>query len=428
MRENEIHKGPQTLFRRAARNHQVGRDKGVAIAGSVVLIVLGIVAALLGPTLIPFVLVRMPGLAGIYGASATRSPEAVGTFWIIFRALVIAGPVGMLAYNLMKPTKTSSCPRCRSEFRIFKAESKFMCPKCYLLILMGANSVLSPKLSRCRYCDLETGVTDDYGGFLCPNCSINRRWNDDADLLTSIACPMCAAALPAEVSYCKECHAIIEKVFCDKERLKTFDIDWEIGKNSSGHFYYAKGILESIREVAKAGAEHDIQEVEFWLTRLTTALMSIEESQQDLAIKTMAESLIPLADATYADLLNCELLLFQKTETAEKFEKDALQIFVDEPHLVPRRRLEQIFAESLETIGSIGAWEDKLIDVQDITKETIMEGTKKYRVVRSLDRLLRENERFNSWKAKTRVSSETTLTSDPHRMEELSRQTAIAKS
>lgn len=389
----------RTLFRKNARKHQVGRNKGIAVTGSVTFVILGIVAALLGPIVIPFLLVRVPGLAGVYFATAEDSPNAVIGFWIVFRALVIAIPVGMVIYYAMKPAKVVSCPKCGSMFRIFKAETKSMCPHCYLLILMGNSAGMAPRISTCAYCGLQTGVTEDHGTFLCSNCGISREPSGNIVIETTVSCPTCAKVVSTEAIYCIGCYNILKNVFSDRKLLTGYDKDWEIGKDARGHFYYAKAIVNSIQQAVNAEGEKEIGDVEFWLTCLATALISMEECLSEPDIRRLDESLLSEVDRTYGDVLDRELRLLQNSDATKEYPKDGLQTLIDEPHLPPRRRVEEMLGESLESVGSIGTWTDKLLDVQIATKESIMHGTQKYRSVKSYDRLLQEADRFAAWRS-----------------------------
>lgn len=95
--------------------------------------------------------------------------------------------------------------------------------------------------------------------------------------------------------------------------------------------------------------------VQALMTRLEDTLLSVEEAWQESVLRPSVEAVLPDIDLTYAALLESELRLVQALGT-QKLEKDALKTLAAEPHITPRRRVEDILEDALQSSGSIGKW------------------------------------------------------------------------
>jgi len=124
------------------------------------------------------------------------------------------------------------------------------------------------------------------------------------------------------------------------------------------------------------------------MTRLEDTLLSVEEAWQESVLRPSVEAVLPDIDLTYAALLESELRLVQALGT-QKLEKDALKTLAAEPHITPRRRVEDILEDALQSSGSIGKWGEKLVDVEQADKFSRVKG---------YENLKTEVDRFVTWR------------------------------
>lgn len=338
---------------------------------------------------------------------------------VVGAPLLIGGMIIQFGIRLVYPARAITCPRCKTHHSsIYKKEKVYMCTVCGSLLLLGKDANAMPQYSGCPYCGLQTAVTNDCAPFSCPNCGIVRRPNDVQIPGEMHPCPNCEQAVPKEAIYCVNCGGILrsdlpqpnvqwrrigqtfESFYPSQERQKEdplllYDQDWRIGKNAEGHLHFARVQLESIREGVKK--TNDLAEVEALLLKLWDALISIEEVLQLSGLRASVEAIVPEIDETYAALLDCELSVIQSSDLEKWYEEPVLNIFVAEPHIIARGRVEEILDRSLLTSGSIGRWEDKLVAVY------FKPDDDKKRQVTGFKRLKSEVTRFSAWKEQQRM-------------------------
>ncbi len=346
------------------------------------------------------------GILGISLAAVVGGIVLFPLMWAVKKLLALAvimviiggtiGTVGGIIFTVVafvSPSKLVTCPICRTEHRIYKSIRKYICASCRVLLLLGNDSRLIPHLSTCPYCELQTAVSDDHGRFLCPNCGIIRQ-PSGTDIGETKTCPECKNIVPKESIYCKFCENILKSNFAqptEGDPLLAYDEYWKIGKDATGHFYFAKALLKLIQEridmVEKTKFSLRVAEVQLLLSKLTDSLMSLEEALQEPNLRSSVAAFLPEVDLTYTDLLKSELRGVQSRTT---FPKEALPILVNEPHITARERIENIFADSLESFGSIGKWNGKLVDVEKREDDIL--------IIHGYQRLEAEVNRFTEWK------------------------------
>ena len=316
---------------------------------------------------------------------------------IIEIASAVGIPIGLIwtIVNLIRPTKPVTCPVCGTEHRVYKSVRKYMCPNCRALLLLGKDAKLMPQVSTCPYCGAQTAITADHGHFLCPNCGVVREQDGFEGTVGSQNCPQCQQSVPDGVIYCKSCGTVLKSDFSQPVLpALVYDQDWKIGKDGIGHFYFVQALLAGIRQ--KAGARGDIAAAQTLITDMENALISMEEALQTPDLQPHIEAILSQVDLTYAALLQFELDGIQALDLKKKLAKDALKTIAAEPHIAARRRIEGLLAASLESRGSIGKWDEKLVDVEQADK---------YSRVKGYQKLQQEIARFETWREQQRPPS-----------------------
>ncbi|MBN1347942.1 hypothetical protein JXJ21_00900 [candidate division KSB1 bacterium] len=371
----------QTLYMQQATTYQNSQDRtkksglmtGLSILG-------GSILAAVGGAIIYYV-----------------GTEACDRIMCIAPILMIGGGIGTVVgliwtiINAIRPTKSIRCPQCNNEDRIYSSVKKYMCTECGTMLLLGSNKELDPQFSACAYCGLQTAVTEDHGQFLCPDCGF-LRYSDGSEGDTSTQeCPGCKKNVPASVIFCKYCNTILRADFSAPPVAAfgcEYDEDWKIGKSKSGHFQFARALLKSVRE--HLPLSEDILETQKLLDQVGQALISTEEASQDTSLREMIEKLMPEFDITYSGVIELELKQLRELPKKKKFKSDQLDTLLNEPFILARRRIEELFKESLEKGGGIGIWNEKLV--------TVTKDDSKSRVTNFIG-LESEVQRFAAWKA-----------------------------
>ena len=387
-------KGKATLFHEKVTKDALGLGtKWAALLSSFMFLVVGIVVAVLFPIILNFLLYKFVFI----GAIVTDVLDAFPTLWVILgyvlttlKVLIVIIPAALTVYYLASPTKSISCPKCGSPHRILKSAKRYICGKCESLLLLGKNVAMTPKHSACTYCDMRTPITEDYGDFFCPNCGIKRVSNSTQGDKPTTSCKKCEKSIPVDAIYCLGCDSITRNIFPTRKPLPEYDKFWKIGKDASGHFFYAKAILSSIKEALSASDNEELDKLKFFLTSFEEALMSVEVSMEETQLRPKVYKFLPELDHVYGEVLSFELRLFQSADSEKQYPKRGLQLLVEEPHIIARRRIENTLGSSLEAHGCVGKWDDELITV-------LTHSDKKYHVVKSYDRLREEVARFDKW-------------------------------
>ncbi len=377
--EETISQGQQTLFQEKADAYQNAQDRtkkaGITTGLSVLVVS---VLALIVSTVLQY------GLGETCGVILCVLPIVM-----IGSALGIVGGIVWTVVNLVRPTKLVTCSGCGTEHRIYRSVRKYMCTNCRAMLLLGKDVEMRPQFSACPCCGLRTAVSADHGRFICPNCGIVREPAGTRGLVKIQSCPECNQPVPEGAIYCMSCGSILKVDFSQPAQgdpTFAYDQDWKTGKNATGHLSFAKAILKGIRKgLGQAG---DVEKVQALMTRLEDTLLSVEEAWQESVLRPSVEAVLPDIDLTYAALLESELRLVQALGT-QKLEKDALKILAAEPHITPRRRVEDILEDALQSSGSIGKWGEKLVDVEQADKFSRVKG---------YETLKTEVDRFVTWR------------------------------
>lgn len=311
---------------------------------------------------------------------------------IILSPIIFLVGVIMTVIYLLRPSKSVICPKCHTKHRLYRNVEKYMCEECRTLLLLGEDAKLMPQFSTCSYCGLQTAVTSDHGYFICPNCGIIRESSKTNAETTTQNCPECNEILPEGVIYCKTCGRILMDDFSQPvhgDPTLAFDLDWKIGKDATGHYQFSKALMKSLALELKK--ERENLKIHSLIPMLENIFLSVEQAMQDNSCYQAIEPLIPKLDLIYADLLDVELQLIQSPPPKYEWQSDDFQYLSFEPHIKARRRVEEIFANSLKTIGSIGAWDEHLVIVQTVNNIS---------QIVSFEKLKNEAARFKDWKDK----------------------------
>lgn len=359
---------PKTLFRQNAESHQDTEERTVsAKAGhGAVLIVIGSVSSIV-LYFFPALAVLFPfiGWAGyIIGriVGSDMAPLVIAITIITVKLICFAG----ILYGAAKlisawraNTKSLKCPRCGSSFEVFTKVTKAMCPSCGLLVLPGESQSPNLRLVECAYCGLKTAASPDCLTYRCSNCGVSRTGITTPGIQDKDPCPFCGNLKPTEATLCLYCNNTIKQTYHNGKFLDSFNMDWLIGKDATGHYHFSKGLLTSIN--ANASGAKGLDELAICWADLETALISMEEAGCNGAEQAVIEDLIPQLEAVYGSLLEKELRIIEG-DANKKYEKGKLKISIDEPYLKARRRIEERFSEA---IPSALRWNDKLLEVTE---------------------------------------------------------------
>lgn len=323
----------------------------------------------------------------------------IGIVWGIFTTI----------RSLTSSVKNVTCPVCGTEHhQIFERVRKYWCPNCRALLLLGEDTMMMPQLSACSYCGLQTAVTKDHGRFLCSNCGIVRESSDEGEQETEI-CPECNQSVPEGAIYCKYCESILMTDFS-----ADHDMDWKVGKDASGHMWFARALLKVIREWTSAkidtedtadllakkwtGAETNIEKTYSLLAKkMKEAFTSLEEALQEPECRTSAGAILTEIDLAYAVLLRYELQCVQAVGSKKFSPHDSLlRTWADEPHITTRERIVSILGDSPMPLGSIGKWHKKLLSFRSHGPSN--DPNKRKFSIDSYERLEAEVNRFEAWK------------------------------
>jgi len=311
---------------------------------------------------------------------------------VVIAICAIGIPVGIVwtIVNLVRPTKSVTCPRCGTEHHVYTNVRKYMCTNCQALLLMGKDKSLMPQLSPCPYCGMETAVTADYGRFLCPNCGVVRDSTAAAPPPATTICPECKKGVLPEAIYCTSCHTLLKSDFSHPalgEATLAYDMDWKIGKDAVGHLYFAQALLHEIRQKTSSTLPA-IATTQTLLTHMEDIHISLEEVAQVQSMRSQVLDMLREVDLAYANLLQFALISIQQTGQGRQG-KDALKVLASDAYIKARRRIEDWAGEALTASGSIGRWEEKLVQVEQANKYSRITGFVK---------LQGEATRFAQWK------------------------------
>jgi ssDNA-binding Zn-finger/Zn-ribbon topoisomerase 1 len=370
----------KTLFKQEADDYQKSQERTKGQGTKSGLSALGIFVALLIIAVVAYL---------ILGQDSSRA-------WAWQIGIGVVALLSVITFiqtiaALLRSTKTVTCPKCNVEHQIYKNVEKYVCTNCRSLLLMAKDGQTQPRLLACPYCGLQTSVADDYGRFLCPNCGIIRQSDDQTPPSMTSPCPSCHEPVPENAIYCEACGRILISDFSkpvQAEPLLAYDRDWEIGKDATGHFHYARALLEATRNETEQAV--DLDKIQSVLRKLKKALISVEEALQESILRPAVEALVPEIDRTYAHLLRVESSLVALQAIDPRGFEGSSYILTDEPHVTARRRMENILGDSLMTSGGIGRWAGNLVEIQ--TENEVQRIT-------NFDRLLQERERFDTWEA-----------------------------
>jgi predicted RNA-binding Zn-ribbon protein involved in translation (DUF1610 family) len=376
----------RTLFRIKVHEHFSGRTRrGATSTGAFVLLIAVVV-----------------GLASFMG---NRSFD----YWM-FKLFLLLSPfvaIGAIIYivtSLVRPTRKVVCASCQRELNILGNARSFACPDCGQLLLLGKETTKQPAFSTCTYCGLETAICEDVGPYLCPDCGITLP-QDSQRGDEQVTCPDCGSKIPWEAIYCITCdHILRSDIEILKEKLKD-DLEWKAGKSPAGHYYHCKAIILSISNLFEGGDFEGCEKSPFDL--LEEALVSLEEASIDQKVLKRCGSLLQQIDNVYRDLLAWELGVLNRmfSPTEQKDSSLPFQLPYKEEYIVARRRVEAIFRDALETFGSVGKWNDKLVMWEE-RKDVYGTPTDRYEVHESgYDGLKEEKARLDKWASERTAST-----------------------
>lgn len=357
-----------------ARTRSSGRIQGLLIMGVSIFV-------LITALIVNFIIVQVAGR----NWGVLFIPILFGLIGVPYGILVFAG-------NSLRPTKRVICPQCSTEHKIYRQVQKYMCTNCRALLLLGDNAKLIPQLSPCSYCGRQTAITPDHGRFLCPNCGIIRESDGTNEETPSRPCPECKATLPQRAIYCTSCGNIVIGNFSQPVQGNlslAYDQDWKIGKDATGHFYYAKALLKGVSDDLRSAS--DVEKIQVLMTTLAESLLSVEEAWQAAQLRSSIEALLPEIDAIYATFLEAELRILQALSPKMTSGEVALNVMKLEPHITARRRIETILGDALKSAGSIGRWDEKLVQVEMPSR------------IKDYKKLETETARFMAWKGQQKA-------------------------
>jgi DNA-directed RNA polymerase subunit RPC12/RpoP len=353
-----------------AYQYKQSRTKSTGIKGGVEKLGLSILGFIIS---VVVVRVSPDGLYGLLGRLGTFASLFAGVFFL-----------GSIIVNSIRPTKMVQCPKCGVEHSIYRNVRKYMCTNCRNLLLLGEDAQAQPQFSICPYCGLQTAVTNDSDSFICSNCGLVRQLAESLVKSKTCSCPNCQQSVPDEVFYCKTCGNVLKS---DLPTSVINDLDWKIGKDAEGHFYFSRILLTGLRE--ELSKTRNLEEVLNLQTKLWFTLLSVEEVLQENQLRASVETLVPEIDIVFATLLESKLRLLQAEKPNKKYDTYALDPIATEYYIPVRRRVERILGDSLTSSGGIGKWDDELIDIE---KED------KHSRIRSYKKLENEVARFAAWK------------------------------
>jgi predicted RNA-binding Zn-ribbon protein involved in translation (DUF1610 family) len=329
----------------------------------------------------------------------------VGAYWyfvlgaIAGAGLIIYGLATVL-FSLFRPTKITICPKCKHEHEIYRGARSYVCTNCNELLLLGEDTAQNPGFSTCPCCGLKTAVSGDADPFLCPDCGILRRPNSN-EVGTQKECPGCGFRVPAKAIYCVSCGKFLKTDLQawtgedGKDLVK--DLDWRAGKSPRGHFIFSKAILNSLNISLNEGNFEDIEYSPFDL--LDASMISLEVAANNEKTYKDCGTLLPELDKTYGRLLNWELSVIESVFSESDSSATLAKVPIKDTYIAARQRLEELFGEDLQACGSIGKWNVKLLEWEEIKSSTTGASTGKYQLVK-YDKLKQESSRFAEWVAK----------------------------
>ncbi|NIM92136.1 MAG: hypothetical protein GTO18_00260 [Anaerolineales bacterium] len=312
----------------------------------------------------------------------------------VFAGGILYGLYGIIS-NAIRSTKEVTCPSCGAVHEIFKKERLYMCTDCGTLLNMGKDVETPIGFVSCPYCGHQAAVSKDHGPFHCYNCGVTRSSTEATVEIETTKCSSCDEIVPQEALYCKHCGQLLKP-------LPPYDMDWKVGKDANGHFQFARMLLATFpaKEAAiatmltsgdpKSGGRRwttPLNELRSLLERLGEVQRSLEVALQEQELRTSVEGLLPYIDILYGRLLLLELRTFMWAEGPEHHKLQVraygsyFEPFAKGPQILARKRLEKILgSESLQSAGSIGAWDDGYLvlatseqPVEDPTKPATME-------------------------------------------------------
>ena len=394
-----------TAYQRSKdRNRAAGVKRGLTIIGyGIVIFAIAFVVRIVFSQPLSDMSVAQRELAGAVGTEGIGDLIRIlipflftGIAWIGLIVGAIAGLVGLykLTVNIFRPTKVVTCEKCASKHKIYTSATKYMCTNCGELLLLSDKPDDILEMSPCPYCGLQTVIAKAHGYFLCPNCGIVRSSNENGYKGETEKCPVCDTSVPEEAIYCKNCQSILRTDFGQPGsagRSLAYDQDWNIGKNSEGHLYFARALMKGIRE--EAGKADNLIKTQSLQTKLEEVLLSVEEAWQDPQSRSAFNTIMPEMDETYELLLERELRNISALGGGTKLseEKKALTAIAAESYLTARRRIEETLGgpSSLTDYGSIGEWTKQLLDIKKRDD---------YVNINSYSKLELEIDRLRTWK------------------------------
>jgi hypothetical protein len=159
--------------------------------------------------------------------------------------------------------------------------------------------------------------------------------------------------MPREAICCVKCGCETNRAYQNGQFAKGVDMDWLIGKDYVGHCQFASSLLNHL--VASAEEARTMDELALRWVDMEAALVSIEEAGSCSPGYSLASKLLPSVEQAYLGLLRAELRIIQSDRNLTKKPK----VFIREPHLKARRRVEVRFRGA---IPPAAVWGEKLIE------------------------------------------------------------------
>jgi predicted RNA-binding Zn-ribbon protein involved in translation (DUF1610 family) len=377
-----VRAGKKTLFWKRAMTFQRWQDatKGKAIMLGL-LIIGGALVLLIATKMLFADGLRVP--VGYVYVSGTNGQILAAMFCFVFSMLGLAGGAFSIIHSIRRRTRLLACPRCGSRRQVFDSIRQFMCTECGELLLPGSDGTVPLQFSVCRYCALETAVSEDYGAFPCPNCAILRnpaKMRQGMALGSNRCCPTCAQSVPKEAVYCVSCRTTLRTV--SKTDVQMEWQYWKIGKDAVGHIQYARMVGVQLHRLQRFG--DPVVDI------LTDLLISLEEALLDSSVQSMVLTLLPEIDSAYAHFLDLELMFVKALAPKQKYALQSLPGVATEPHIQARRRVEAALVGLLGHSHGIGIWGGQLVDLHRDSANLIIVGDHR--------RLKEEVERFHDWR------------------------------
>jgi hypothetical protein len=331
----------KTLFRERAEQHQATqqRTKAAIREMGVFLVVIGILATLIFlflPYLVLLLAPVNPGLVAVFITTVQAAPVVLRLLQVL--GLTVAGfGVAKLVQARRAQVRSLKCPKCSLPFEVVVKTRKAMCPSCGALAILGPSTNDNLQLVECPYCHLSTAASPDAETFRCSNCGLSRPGASQKATLDEYApCPSCKAQVPKGAIVCVQCGNAAEDAYAKGKFLPGYDMDWLIGKDGTGHGWFAGSLLKTIH--ASASTASRLDEIGPLFADLETSMMSVEQAGVEGHDEASMARLTAYLTNVYRDLLRKELSVIEE-QPNDAYDKESIAPVVKQPYLKAVERL-----------------------------------------------------------------------------------------